>query len=77
MDHPYCDCCHDLHEVVENALTAGYRFAGRNLRIEFQNDGVVLKGAVGCYYHKQLAQESLREIDGIQRIRNEIEVVAD
>lgn len=65
----------NLREVVEVALTRSSALAGRNLRFEVHEDGVVLRGIVRSYYHKQLAQESLRTVSGVSRITNELEVV--
>ena len=64
-----------LRTVVQSALARNMYLSGRNLRFEMHADGVVLRGTVRSYYHKQLAQESLKAISGIPRIRNEIEVV--
>ena len=66
----------DLKEVVETALARSAIMAGKNLRFEVHEDGVVLRGIVRSYYHKQLAQESLRKISGVSRIHNELEVVS-
>lgn len=65
-----------LKSSVESALARSIYLSGRNLRFEMHGDGVVLRGTVRSYYHKQLAQESLKAISGIPRIHNEIEVVA-
>jgi osmotically-inducible protein OsmY len=64
-----------LHDEVERALSRTAWLAGRNLRIEVHEQGITLRGVVRSYYHKQLAQESLRSIPGIPQISNEIEVV--
>ena len=66
----------DLQEIVGSALARSSALAGRNLRFEVHEDGVVLRGVVRSYYHKQLAQESLRSISGLSRITNELEVGA-
>jgi hypothetical protein len=64
-----------LRGIVESALARSMYFSGKNLRFEVHEDGVVLRGTVRSYYHKQLAQESLKSISGLPRIHNEIEVV--
>lgn len=66
---------YELREIVEAALARSVHLSGRNLRFEVHEDGLVLRGVVRSYYHKQLAQESLKTISGLPRIRNEIEVV--
>jgi osmotically-inducible protein OsmY len=65
----------DLRGIVESALARRLYLSGRNLRFEVHEYGVVLRGVVRSYYHKQLAQESLKSIAGLPRIHNEIEVV--
>lgn len=66
----------DLRRVVEAALARSPYLAGRNLRFEVHEDGVVLRGTVRSYYHKQLVQESLKSIASLPRIHNEIEVIS-
>jgi osmotically-inducible protein OsmY len=65
-----------LFEGVQLALLRSPMLAGRNLRFEVHEQGVVLRGVVRSYYHKQLAQESLRHVAGLKHITNEIEVVS-
>lgn len=66
----------ELREIVATTLSRSSYLAGKNLRFEVHEDGVVLRGIVRSYYQKQLAQESVRTIDGVSRITNEIEVVS-
>lgn len=65
----------DLSSRVHNALHRGPHFFTVNVRAELQDDEVVLTGTVGSYYQKQLAQESVRKVPGIGRVRNELTVV--
>ena len=65
-----------LLEHVQSTLTRQVHFAGRCLRCEFQDEDLVLSGVVRTYYQKQLAQESIRAIQGVGRVRNEIEVMS-
>ena len=67
---------HDLAELIQSALARSAYLSGRDLRFEVRDDHVVLKGKVRSYYQKQLAQESLRVLEGVCRIQNEIEVVS-
>lgn len=73
--HRHSDTGHSLRDLVQSALNRSPYFAGRNLHIELHESDVVLKGVVNTYYQKQLAQESIRKIDGVRRIRNDIEVL--
>jgi len=70
------DSRHDLSDLLSNALARNPYFANRNVRIEMQEDEIVLKGSVNSYYLKQLAQESVRTLKSAERIRNEIEVIS-
>jgi osmotically-inducible protein OsmY len=66
---------HELRELIESALSRSPYLSGRQLQCEVCDEDVVLRGVVHSYYQKQLAQESLRAIEGVTRIRNEIEVI--
>jgi len=72
----YHESGHSLEQIVHSALARNSYVRGRNLDIEVNEDRVVLKGVVGTYYQKQIAQESIRSIDGVNSIRNEIEVIS-
>jgi osmotically-inducible protein OsmY len=37
---------------------------------------VILRGKVGSYFQKQMAQEALRGVDGVEAIENCLEVSA-
>jgi osmotically-inducible protein OsmY len=50
--------------------------AGRSLRFETEHGRITLRGVVLSYFQKQMAQEAVRRIDGVQEILNELEVVA-
>jgi len=65
-----------LHTETHNALAGNPYFAGRKVRIELRENEVVLSGVLGSYFHKQMAQESVRSVDGVCRVHNQIEVVS-
>lgn len=65
-----------LRHLIESVLARSMFLSGKNLRFEVHEDAVVLRGVVRSYYQKQLAQESLRNIEGLAKINNEIEVVS-
>jgi hypothetical protein len=66
----------ELRHLIESVISRSSFLSGRNLRFEVHEDAVVLRGVVRSYYQKQLAQESLRNIEGLAKINNEIEVVS-
>ena len=72
----YQDRRHSLEELVHSTLSRSPYLTGRSLRIEVVEDDVVLSGVVRSYYQKQMAQESLRNLAGVGRVRNELEVVS-
>ena len=47
--------------------------AGR-CSVEAADGRVVLKGSVGSFFQKQMAQEAIRRVDGVQLIDNLLEV---
>jgi len=63
-----------LEDKVLCALERNPRLARRNLRFETEEGRVTLLGVVHTYYEKQIAQETLRHVDGIEEIHNELEV---
>jgi osmotically-inducible protein OsmY len=65
-----------LCDRVSHALRRDPYLSRRNLRFESQEGKVKLSGVVQSYYQKQMAQEVVRRIDGVDRVENELEVVA-
>lgn len=63
-----------LAEQVDQAIQKNPYLLGRRLRFETHGDRVVLKGVVGTYFQKQMAQEGLRHIHGVAQIENHLEV---
>ena len=48
----------------------------RQVRCRAESNRVVIEGEVNSFYEKQLAQEALREVQGIEQVENQLEVVA-
>ena len=63
-----------LDDQVLDALERNPYVPDRNLRFETHSGRVTLRGVVGSYFVKQMAQEALRHIDGVNEIANELEV---
>jgi osmotically-inducible protein OsmY len=63
-----------LEDRVLSALERNPYLPPRTLRFETSQGRVTLRGTVGTYYQKQMAQESLRHVAGIHEIANELEV---
>ena len=63
-----------LNDRVLTALECNPYIARRNLRFETSAGRVILRGVVDTYFQKQMAQEAIRHIDGVDEIANELEV---
>jgi osmotically-inducible protein OsmY len=63
-----------LARQVDLAISTSPYLTGKKLRVEMHEGHVVLQGRVASYFQKQMAQEALRKIDGVQRIDNQLEV---
>ena len=48
----------------------------RSVECSFRDGRIILRGEVPSYYHKQLAQESVRNAPHVTQIVNHIEVVS-
>jgi osmotically-inducible protein OsmY len=63
-----------LDDRVFHALESNPYVPPRTLRFETHSGRVTLRGVVNSFYAKQMAQESLRHVDGVSEITNELEV---
>jgi len=63
-----------LDDRVLTALEQNPHIRRRNLRFETEQGRVTLRGVVGTYYQKQMAQEAVRRVEGVEQIANELEV---
>ncbi len=63
-----------LEDRVHFAIEQNPYIAPKTLRFETSEGRVTLRGRVGTYFQKQMAQEAIRRIDGVQEIANELEV---
>ena len=63
------------HRVL-TALEQNPYVGRQDLRFETEDGRVILRGRVSSYFHKQMAQEAIRRVDGVEEISNELEVAA-
>ncbi|MBI83154.1 MAG: transport-associated protein [Planctomycetaceae bacterium] len=63
-----------LQDQIENILSANPFLAQQKLQLEAERGRVVLRGVVRSFYQKQMAQETLRHVDGVEEIENLLEV---
>ena len=65
-----------LDDKVLTALERNPHLCGRTLRFETESGRVTLRGVVRSYFQKQMAQEAVRNVEGVDEICNELEVTA-
>ena len=63
-----------LDDRVLTALERNPYVGRRCLRFETSEGRVTLRGVVGSYFQKQMAQEAVRYVEGVDEIANELEV---
>ncbi|MCA9173206.1 MAG: BON domain-containing protein [Planctomycetales bacterium] len=64
----------DLARRAEEILINSPYLNGQRLRLESHAGQLTLRGHVRTYFQKQMAQESLRRLEGISSIVNQLEV---
>lgn len=63
-----------LLDRVHGALSRSPYISAQELRVETREGVVRLEGAVRSFFHKQMAQETIRRLDGVERIENCLQV---
>ena len=64
-----------LVQRVQIAIESNPYVNRRNLRFETEKGRVTLRGVVNTYFQKQMAQEALRRVEGVDQIENDLEVI--
>jgi osmotically-inducible protein OsmY len=65
----------NIEHRVDTAISGNPYLKGRYIWVETEDGRVVLRGTVDTYFQKQMAQESLRHVEGVHQIDNQLEVV--
>jgi osmotically-inducible protein OsmY len=63
-----------LEQRVHQTMAKNPFLAQRALTFEADRGRVIIKGIVGTFYQKQMAQEAVRHVDGVEGIENQLEV---
>ena len=63
-----------LADRVHLALEQNPHLGRRRLELETTEGRVILRGKVHSFFQKQMAQESIRRIEGVTEIENQLEV---
>jgi osmotically-inducible protein OsmY len=59
---------------AQERLRAVLYLPSRDLHCEYRHGLLILRGRVGSYYEKQLAQEAVIKLEGVTQVMNELEV---
>jgi len=68
------DVATTLFTRIDSAIHGSPHLTGHTLHIEMRPGRIVLRGIVPSYYQKQVAQEVVRMVDGVERVDNQLEV---
>jgi len=63
-----------LQDQVKSVLSKSPYLSRKELRVEANNGHVRLEGTVDSFFQKQMAQELLRRVDGVEKIVNQLQV---
>jgi osmotically-inducible protein OsmY len=66
-----------LSEIARKAESCLQMRTANRVSCEYDKGVLVLRGRSRSFYEKQIAQESVKGIAGVDRVVNEIEVVAE
>lgn len=63
-----------LDSRISSAIERNPHLKQRKVHFETRDGRVILRGVVNSYYQKQMAQETLRRLEGVHHIENHLEV---
>ena len=63
-----------LVQRLDSAIKGNPHLSGHQVFCSEEGGTVILQGHVRSYYQKQMAQEALRNLEGVERIVNDLEV---
>ena len=64
-----------LEERIGSAADESPYLSGSDISVENDTQRVVVRGVVSTYYEKQMAQETLLRVDGVESVDNHLEVL--
>jgi osmotically-inducible protein OsmY len=65
---------HSLAQQVYDAVIHNPHLKQRPVHFNTDEGKITIQGSVESYFEKQMAQEAVRHIEGIQSIENQLEV---
>jgi len=73
-DNPTCDVLRRVRARLTEDCPYGFYF--RDITYEHRNGVLTLRGQLPTFYLKQVLQTWLRDVDGVERIDNQVDVVS-
>jgi hypothetical protein len=73
-DSPRMPSSAPLLHRIDSAIRKNPHSNGRHVFLESAPGKIILRGKVDSFYQKQMVQESLRGLDGLPEIINQLEV---
>jgi hypothetical protein len=64
-----------IKELADRCLRSNPYLALKNVYCDYRDGILFLHGCLPTYYLKQVAQEMVARVQGVQRLQNQIEVV--
>ncbi len=64
----------ELLQRIDTAIKSSPHLSGHEVVCQEESGIVVLHGRVGSFFQKQMAQEALKRLEGVERVINELEV---
>ena len=65
---------HTVAQAAKDRLRSNPHWPVRRISCECDKGCLFLRGRLSCFFHKQLAQEAVADVDGVTQVINEIEV---
>ena len=66
---------HIVAQAAKDRLRANPHWPVRLVSCECDEGQLFLRGRLSTFFHKQLAQEAVADVDGVTQVINEIEVI--
>lgn len=68
------DASHELRKRVDSAIKGNPHLTRHRVFCQEESGIVVLHGRVGSFFQKQMAQETLKRLAGVEKVINELQV---
>ena len=64
----------DIQDQLQSVFNQHPDLQAKQFRFDAEEGRIIVQGTVKSWYEKQMAQEALRNIDGVTQIENELMV---